>query len=66
MANRPLVLVRLRPAILVDARMRKRQVPEDQRHPAPLTIGLGPGFIAGGQVHLAVETAWGEDLGRLI
>src|SRR5580704_2655664 len=32
---------------LVDARMRKRTVPEVQRGLAPLTVGLGPNFIAG-------------------
>ncbi len=56
----------LRPDILVDARMRKRAQPEVLRGLAPLTIGLGPGFVAGEQVDLAVETAWGEDLGRVI
>jgi xanthine dehydrogenase accessory factor len=50
---------------LVDARMRKRDVPEDQRHLAPLTIGLGPNFTAGGNVDVAIETHW-DDLGRVI
>ena len=31
-----------RPDVLVDARMRKRHVPERQIELAPLTIGLGP------------------------
>jgi xanthine dehydrogenase accessory factor len=35
------------PEVLVDARMRKRAVPEAQRALAPLTIGLGPNFVAG-------------------
>jgi xanthine dehydrogenase accessory factor len=30
---------------VIDARMRKRAVPERQRGIAPLTIGLGPNFI---------------------
>jgi xanthine dehydrogenase accessory factor len=51
-------LAALAPAVLVDARMRKRAVPEDQRGLAPLTIGLGPNFMAGGNVDLAIETAW--------
>jgi xanthine dehydrogenase accessory factor len=51
---------------LVDARMRKRAVPECQRRFAPLTIGLGPGFIAGDSVDVAIETAWGDRLGSLI
>lgn len=56
----------LRPWALVDARMRKRAQPERQIHLADLTIGLGPNFIAGETVHLAVETGWGEDLGKVI
>lgn len=56
----------LRPQVLVDARMRKRAVPEPQRHLAPLTIGLGVGFVAGEQVDLLVETQWGERLGLVL
>lgn len=56
----------LRPQVLVDARMRKRAVPEPQRHLAPLTIGLGVGFVAGQQVDLLVETQWGERLGAVL
>jgi xanthine dehydrogenase accessory factor len=52
------------PDVLVDARMRKRAEPEPQRGQARLTIGLGPGFVAGETVDVVVETAWGEDLGR--
>jgi xanthine dehydrogenase accessory factor len=44
---------------LIDARMRKRAVPEKQRGIAPLTIGLGPNFISGETVDLAIETSWG-------
>lgn len=61
-----LVLAHLQPIVLIDARMRKRHVPGDQRHLAPLTIGLGPNFTIGGNVHLAVETARGDDLGKVI
>lgn len=57
------LLAMLCPQVLVDARMRKRQVPEDQRALSALTVGLGPNFVAGGNVHLAVETAW-EGLGE--
>ena len=52
--------------ILVDARMRKRQVAEPQRSLAPLVIGIGPGFAAGQTAHLVVESAWGGDMGRVI
>lgn len=54
------------PHVLVDARMRKRQQPEGQRHLAPLTIGLGPNFVVGENIHLAIETVWGEKLGTVI
>lgn len=51
--------------VIVDARMRKRSAPADQRHLGPHVIGLGPGMIAGVNCHLAVETSW-TDLGRVI
>ena len=54
------------PDALVDARMRKREMPEPQRHLAPVSIGLGPNFVAGETTALAVETAWGDDLGRVV
>lgn len=60
------LLEKLRPQILVDARMRKHTQPARQIHLAPLTIGLGPNFSAGNNVHLAIETGWGESLGRII
>jgi xanthine dehydrogenase accessory factor len=56
----------LHPQVLVDARMKKHSQPEAQIQLAELTIGLGPNFIAGETVHLAVETGWGEALGRVI
>ena len=56
----------IHPNILVDARMRKHLQPESQRGLAELTIGLGPNFIAGETADLAVETGWGESLGRII
>lgn len=62
----PLILEGLSPAVLVDARMKKHQQPETQIRLAPLTIGLGPNFIAGETVHVAVETGRGENLGRVI
>ena len=51
---------------VIDARMRKRMVPERQRSIAPLTIGLGPNFVAGETVDLAIETMWGDRLGEII
>jgi xanthine dehydrogenase accessory factor len=52
--------------VLVDARMRKRVQPETQRGLVPLTIGLGPNFVAGETVDLAVETSWGDRLGTVV
>ena len=59
-------LAALAPDVLVDARMRKRAVPEVQRGLAPLTIGLGPNFVAGETTDLAIETQWGDDLGTVV
>lgn len=59
------ILDYLRPQILIDARMNKRSVPDRQAGLAPLTIGLGPNFVAGETTDLVVETAW-EALGRII
>src|SRR5258708_31082012 len=46
--------------------MRKRAVPERQCGLAPLTIGLGPNFVVGETVDLAIETMWGERLGEIV
>jgi xanthine dehydrogenase accessory factor len=50
---------------VVDARMRKRAIPEDLRRAAPLALGLGPGFVAGTNCHVAIETSW-EALGKVV
>lgn len=55
----------IRPRVIVDAIMAKRNL-GTFRDMAPLTIGLGPGFCAGKDIHLVVETNRGHDLGRLI
>jgi len=60
------VLDAMKPTVLVDARMRKRSLPETQRGLAPLTLGLGPNFIAGETTDIAIETGWGDDLGRVL
>jgi xanthine dehydrogenase accessory factor len=60
------VLVALSPGVVVDARMRKREIPEPQIEQAPLVIGLGPGFRAGETVHVVIETNRGPHLGRVI
>ena len=61
----PTTLRSLGPTVLVDARMHK-QYDRDYRPWAPFVIGLGPGFVAGGNCHAAVETMRGHELGRII
>jgi xanthine dehydrogenase accessory factor len=51
---------------LIDARMRKRAIPEHQRGIAKVVIGLGPNFVAGENVDIAIETMWGDRLGKII
>jgi xanthine dehydrogenase accessory factor len=55
----------LRPAAIVDGRMRKRPPEEGGEPPVPL-IGLGPGFTAGVDCLAVVETKRGPHLGRVI
>ncbi len=64
-ASRDVAIERLRPDVIVDARMHKRRAPLALRGRAPLTIGLGPGFVAGDNVDIAIETSW-ENLGRIL
>lgn len=58
-------VARLRPRVLVDARMLKRNEGTTGAD-AALVIGLGPGFVAGDDVHAVVETQRGPDLGRVL
>ncbi len=58
-------LATLRPRVLVDATLNKTGQGLDMGY-APLVIALGPGFSAGRQAHVVVETNRGHDLGRLI
>ncbi len=55
----------LRPDVLVDARMCKTGEGISSGM-APLVIGLGPGFTAGGNTDVVIETKRGHDLGRVI
>lgn len=57
-------LAELRPAVVVDARLAKRNL-GTTLHDAPLVIGLGPGFTAGVDCHAVVETNRGHNLGRV-
>jgi xanthine dehydrogenase accessory factor len=56
----------LRPDVLIDARMRKRQTPEAQIKLAKCTIGLGPNFVAQETTHFVIETGWAENRGAVI
>jgi len=60
-----LYLAELEPGVLVDARMLKRGAGA-HRGQAPVVVGLGPGFVAGEDVHFVVETQRGHDLGRVL
>jgi xanthine dehydrogenase accessory factor len=55
----------LKPDILVDAIMAKKNL-GTQENDAPLVIGLGPGFTAGKDVHIVIETNRGNNLGKMI
>ncbi len=59
-------LVALQPRIIVDARLRKKERSTSRITDAPLVIGLGPGFTAGVEAHLVIETNRGPNLGRII
>ncbi len=54
----------LKPVVLVDARMAKRNVDTSPAQ-APLVVALGPGFEAGRDCHAVVETNRGHFLGRV-
>lgn len=55
----------LQPAVLVDARMAKRNLGTTLAD-AAIVVGLGPGFCAGQDVHAVIETNRGHNLGRVI
>lgn len=56
---------KLKPLAVVDAILAKKNLGTNMGM-APITIGLGPGFEAGKDVNVAIETMRGHDLGRLI
>ncbi len=58
-------LAAAKPAVLVDAIIAKKNL-GTTRDMAPLTIALGPGFVAGQDVDVVVETKRGHKLGRII
>ena len=60
-----LLLEQVRPKVLVDAILAKRNL-GTRMMDAELVISLGPGFNAGSDVHMVIETNRGHDLGRII
>lgn len=55
----------LHPTIVIDGIIAKQNL-GTTRAMADITIALGPGFIAGEDVDVVIETSRGHDLGRLI
>lgn len=55
----------VKPDVVIDAILAKTNL-GTRINDAPLVIGLGPGFTAGRDVHLVVETNRGHHLGRVI
>jgi len=56
---------RYEPDVLIDATLAKRNLGLSIAY-APLVIALGPGFEAGRDCHVVIETNRGHDLGRLL
>ncbi|MGB5159466.1 selenium-dependent molybdenum cofactor biosynthesis protein YqeB [Desulfobacterium sp. N47] len=59
------VLSEIKPDVVVDAIMAKRNT-DTKTDEAPLVIGVGPGFTAGKNAHVVIESNRGHNLGRLI
>ena len=59
------LIPQVQPAALVDAILAKKNL-GTTKDMAPLTIGLGPGFCAGEDVDVVIETKRGHNLGRII
>jgi xanthine dehydrogenase accessory factor len=58
-------IAQIRPSAVIDAILAKRNL-GTHRGMASVTIALGPGFCAGEDVDVVIETMRGHDLGRLI
>lgn len=59
------LLSSMQPDVVVDARMAKRNL-GTALGDARVVIGLGPGFVAGRDVHAVIETMRGHTLGQVI
>lgn len=60
------VLVATTWSAIIDARLRKRTIPQPLRGLAPITIGIGPNFVAGETVDFAIETSLDERQGMIV
>lgn len=59
------LIEQVRPNVVVDAILAKKNT-GTRKIEAELVIGLGPGFSAGDDVHMVIETNRGHNLGRII
>lgn len=55
----------LKPLAVIDSILAKKNL-GTKKDMAPITVGVGPGFSAGGDVDLVVETNRGHHLGKVI
>lgn len=58
-------IAELHPDVVVDAIIAKKNL-GTYKEMAPLVIGIGPGFVAGKDVHLVVESMRGHNLARIL
>ena len=56
---------KLKPLAVVDAIIAKKNIGTN-KNMAPITVALGPGFVAGADVDAVVETKRGHNLGRVL
>ncbi len=63
--DKGIAIERLKPVAVVDAIIAKENLGTN-KDMAPITIGIGPGFEAGKDVDIVVESQRGHDLGRVI
>ncbi len=59
------LIAEMAPQVVIDAILAKRNLGTKMKD-APLVIGIGPGFQAGADVHLVIETNRGHNLGRVL
>lgn len=59
------IINKIKPKAVIDATLCKKNIGTNKSM-APITIALGPGYIAGEDVDIVVETNRGHNLGRLI